>query len=843
MLDQGFTIEQIAYAIMAKGHYRPRQAWRHAHGWTQEELAHRYNQVINDPGSPVTYKHISDYENWPPGNRKPTLTFLRNLARLFGTVEWKLVDFDDLSRMNSHERAALRPPRGPSSIEQSLEIPSEYPRTESAHSNPATLPRAVGQKEQLIDESQRALLSPTISRDASQAEDRIIPHQLPPPVRHFTGRDEELTYLSRSSLVSNSDVNRPIAVLVCGPPGVGKTALVIEWANRFRNRFRDGQLYADFHGFDMVRPASDGEIFDNFLRDLGVPPARLPGTLAAQQSLYRSLIGNKRILVILDNVESAESVRAFLTGTNTVVIVTSRSRLPGLEVRDSVCSMTLDTLHPDASVDLLKKIIGSTRVEADLASARELARLCGYLPLALCIAAQQVAIAQYAPIGVHVRYLSKEDEILGELTLEDDERATVSAVFSWSYKKLNTAAARVFRMLGINPCRDISLDSAAAMCGLDITDARRIFRTFVSMNLLREIRARSYRLHGLIRAYASDLARKEEAMEDQTAATRQLVRWYVATAENANKLLTPGGVPRSDVEETPGGEEFASFDDALRWLDDERANLIDIIRRASDIGDYRSAAIIPDLLDTYFYFTKRWADWITCNELGLVSARAAGDAGTEAYLLMSQGVVYRHLRQYPQAQEYFESALQMFEQLGDSLGLAYVLQNLAGAQGRAGQLEQALPNFHRALEVFDTLPDSRRGRAISLRNMAEAFDIAHRYEEAINAAREALDLSREIDDAQGAASALNYLGIAFAGLSRNHEALESHQEALQIQQDIKDRYGEARTRYAIGQIAAAEGRAGEAEIQYTQALEIFSELNAPEVAEAAGGLESLRRKS
>jgi transcriptional regulator with XRE-family HTH domain len=129
MQDQGCTTEQIAHAIMAKGHYRPRQAWRHAHGWTQEELAHRYNQVINDPSSPVTYKHISEYENWPDSKRRPTLTFLRNLAQVFGTVEWKLIDFDDFDRMNHHERAALKP---------SSEIPDNGRATQSSHLTTST---------------------------------------------------------------------------------------------------------------------------------------------------------------------------------------------------------------------------------------------------------------------------------------------------------------------------------------------------------------------------------------------------------------------------------------------------------------------------------------------------------------------------------------------------------------------------------------------------------------------------------------------------------------------------------------------------------------------------------
>ncbi|HEV2781771.1 MAG TPA: hypothetical protein VGX25_20490 [Actinophytocola sp.] len=110
MREQGFTTEQIAMAMLSKWHYRPRQAWRYANDLTQDEVAQRYNQLIDDPGAPMSSKRIADYEAWPFGGAKPTLTVLRNLATVFGTVEWKLVDFDDLDWLNSHERAALKPP-------------------------------------------------------------------------------------------------------------------------------------------------------------------------------------------------------------------------------------------------------------------------------------------------------------------------------------------------------------------------------------------------------------------------------------------------------------------------------------------------------------------------------------------------------------------------------------------------------------------------------------------------------------------------------------------------------------------------------------------------------------
>jgi tetratricopeptide (TPR) repeat protein len=332
-------------------------------------------------------------------------------------------------------------------------------------------------------------------------------------------------------------------------------------------------------------------------------------------------------------------------------------------------------------------------------------------------------------------------------------------------------------------------------------------------------------------------------MNGNIAATRERVHWYAATVENADRFITPGGVSAytfgDDI--SVDGEQFRSFDEALRWFNDERANLIDIIWQANDIGEFQTAAAISDLLCGYFNLTKHWADWITCNELGLAAARSSGNVKMEAGLLMNQGVIYRSLRKPQKAIEYLEPALKLFEQLDDSLGLAYTLQNLANAQSISGDLDKALSGFDRALDIFTTLPDPQRGRAVTLNSKAIAFNHAERYAEAIAAAQEAMDIMREINDAQGLANSLNSLGLAAAGLSRNVEAREHLAEALRIRHDINDGYGEAHTRYEIGRIAAAEGKSIEAEEQWTIALGIFSDLDAPEMRRTQDRLTALRR--
>jgi transcriptional regulator with XRE-family HTH domain len=104
---QGLTYQEIADEMAMRWGYRPRQAMRHAHGWTQEEVADRFNRVTDDPRAPMTAKRISDYEAWPAGGVKPTLKTLSILARLYSTQPMSLVDFSDRSAMTATERASV----------------------------------------------------------------------------------------------------------------------------------------------------------------------------------------------------------------------------------------------------------------------------------------------------------------------------------------------------------------------------------------------------------------------------------------------------------------------------------------------------------------------------------------------------------------------------------------------------------------------------------------------------------------------------------------------------------------------------------------------------------------
>ncbi len=654
----------------------------------------------------------------------------------------------------------------------------------------------------------------------------------------FVGRDSYFDLLN-NHLAELRETDRPAAVVICGFPGVGKTALVLEWSYRHRKDFPDGDLYIDLHGFDLTGPASTGEVFDIFLRALGVPPVELPGLLAIQEAMYKTLISDLQILVVLDNASSAELVRPFLAGSRSTVLITSRNQLAGLSARDGVGRMNVDTFSPGEALELLRQIAGRGRIDGEPAASAELARLCGYLPLALRIAAEQLNARPYLTISEHVQDLQDTGE-LDALSIDGDERSEIRIVFSWSYQALNEQTAYVFRLLGLAPSRDVSLPAARLLTDLSERSVRRALQALASASLLTETPSGRYRFHDLLWAYSQALVRSEESMDAQSSATRRLVRWYLASADNANKLIAPGYSSKSGVEvDASSGVQFSTYSDAVHWLDDERANLLDVTRQARQVGEHHAAAEMPNLLWGYFNITKHWNEWMACNDVGLQSAREVGDKKAEAFLLTSQGVAFRNLRQTEQSVNSHQQAIALFEQSDELEGLGYASQNLGNALSDVRRFEEAMPHFDRALRIFQMLPGARRGLGITLNSLGVAYNSMGENSRALEIALQALQLMQAIGDDHGVAFALHTIGYAYLALGQLNDATANFEEALDLRRQINDRYGAARTLQALGQAYAESGRRDEAGSSWQSALDLFTALGAPERADVLELISSL----
>src|SRR5439155_2741643 len=240
-------------------------------------------------------------------------------------------------------------------------------------------------------------------------------------------------------------------VAVPGTAGVGKTDLAVHWAHRAADRYPDGQLYVDLRGYGPEPPTEPAEVLSGFLRALGVDALDVPYEPAERSALYRSLLADRSMLILLDNAASAEAVRPLLPGSpSCLVVVTSRDALPGLVARDGARRIDLARLPARDALGLLSRLVGA-RVAGEPEAAARLVAACARLPLALRVAAELAVSRPASPLADLVAELGDEQDRLDRLAAGTDERTAVASVLSWSYHRLPTAAATLFRRLGQHP--------------------------------------------------------------------------------------------------------------------------------------------------------------------------------------------------------------------------------------------------------------------------------------------------------------------------------------------------------------------------------------------------------
>jgi len=364
----------------------------------------------------------------------------------------------------------------------------------------------------------------------------VIPAQLPHDLPNFAGREAQLAaigaLLDRSANVPGEG-NGEI-VVIDGPAGVGKTALAIHFAHLAAHRFDHGQIYVNLRGFDPARPPlSADDALDRILQSLAIDASLIPASLDAKSALYRSLLAGKRPLITLDNAVSAEQIRPLLPGkADFLSLITSRNQLSDLIARDGAERVHLPVFTADEAITLLRKISGG-RTDADPDAAAEVARLCGYLPLALRIAAQRIVSRPNVRLADLVREFARENRRLDLFNLGDDGASGVRTAFSCSYQALPTAAADMFRRLGQHPDPEISLSTVASLAQIKPAEARQVLHSLAQVHLLDEIAHDRYSIPVLEHAYARELAAATEmgagaapAVQDADAAMPRSSQWW-----------------------------------------------------------------------------------------------------------------------------------------------------------------------------------------------------------------------------------------------------------------------------------------------------------------------------
>ncbi|MEE6263083.1 AfsR/SARP family transcriptional regulator [Plantactinospora sonchi] len=660
-----------------------------------------------------------------------------------------------------------------------------------------------------------------------------VPAQLPLNLAVFAGRQRELDQLDHILLPSGGEPAGVMIAVVSGTAGVGKSTLAVHWAHRRADRFPDGQLHVNLRGFDpsgsRVEP---GQAIRGLLTALGAAPHHIPADLAEQAALYRSLLAGRRVLIMLDNAADADQVHPLLPGTpGCGVIVTSRYRLSGLVARVGAHPVTLELPPANEARQLLVQRLGPGRVAAELTAVDEIIAHCARLPLALAVAAARTAAQPGFPLRTLAEQLRSTAGGLDGFA-DGDPGTDVRAVFSWSYQRLTAPAARLFRLLGLHPGPDIGTAAAASLVGLPPPQVHPALAELTRANLLSEHVPGRYGCHDLLRAYAAELARKQEPAAERREAVHRVLDHYLHSAQAAARLTHPHRDAIAVDPPRPGvtAESFVDAADARCWLTVEQPVLLASIgQRSPDTAGghtWQLAWTIAPFLDEHGH----WPDLVAVLESALAAVRARGDRPGQAYALRYLGIACLRLGRHDDADGYLRQALARYAELDDHVGQAQVHHNLALVLEQRTRFPEALHHAQQALDLFETV-GHRIGQARALSSVGWCHALNGTHDQALTCCYRALADQQELGDRPAEAHTWTSLGYAHHHLGQYPDAIACHQRALALFRDLGNRPAVADTLAHLGNTLHAHGQLGAARRAWLESATILDELHHPAAGE------------
>ncbi|GAA4530062.1 AfsR/SARP family transcriptional regulator [Amycolatopsis samaneae] len=671
------------------------------------------------------------------------------------------------------------------------------------------------------------------SAGADRPRHGAVPRQLPFDVASFAGRDAELAALDGFLGAGREDGG---IVVIEGTAGVGKTSLAVHWSHRVADRFPGGQLFLDLRGHSAETPVTLQAALAGFLRAVGVSPESLPSTVEERSALLRSRLAGSRTLLLLDNARDAEQVRPLLPGPGNLVVVTSRNQLRGLVARAGARRIALGSFGHRDTVALLAGSVGRARLDAEPLAVAELAELCGGLPLALALAGERASRFSGMSLAGIVDELRDQRLRLDALRDPQDAGTDLRAAFSWSYKALRPAAARLFRLLGLHPGLTVSLHSAAALAGTGLREARDLVDQLAAAHLLNQPRADRYQFHDLLRVYAAELVEAETPEEERTSALRRLLDRYLATVAEANELVRPD-LLTEDIELEPVGGEgvgFVDHEDTIAWYTAERQALVALVEIAARHGWPARAWKLAWLLRGFFAERHDREEWIATGQTAVEAARAAKDRLGLQYAANNLGSAYLRALQADKALEALEEGKKASEETGGSALTVAILSNLSGAYFVRAEYTDA---EQYALEAVRLARERGQRTFVShaLLNVSAARIGLRDFDHAAEAAMAAFDAFTELSDRYHAALSLGNAAEALEGAGRYVEAEVHGLRALAELRELNADYGTIDVLITLGRIRHSTGRGAEAGRHWAEALAVCQRLGDPR----AGDIEAL----
>ena len=646
----------------------------------------------------------------------------------------------------------------------------------------------------------------------------VVPRQVPATPPSFVGRRDELDRLDAGISVDPPAADRMVVIsAIGGTGGIGKTWLALHWAHRIMDRFPDGQLFVDLRGFSPTgRPARAVDVLGGFLDALGVDRDRQPTDLERRADLFRSVVADKRMLVVLDNAASTDQVVPLLPGGgHCAVVVTSRNQLRGLVARHGARPVHLDVLTDTEAHTLVTTALGAARAAADAPAVAELIELCGGFPLALGLVAARAVADPHLPLRDTVAEL----RTLGVAALDsEDPTASLPAVLSWSLDHLTERQRQVFAMLGIAPGPDIGVPAAISLTGLPEREAHAVLRSLADASLIDRTPGNRYTMHDLVRAYATTVELPAEVRE---AALRRVLDFYARAANAAERALSPHRYPAAP-ELSTSDVTLPDAPAALAWLDTEHVCLLAALHTASSQRRHASVWHLACGLDTYQYRRGLHQDRLTVWQAAADAAPWLPDPAAHSRARRGLGAAHVYLGHHEEAIAHLHAALTIAEQHDDVAERAHTHELLANAWGRCGDNRKALEHARHALEKFRGL-DLPVKEADALNQVGWYTARLGEYDTARRHCQAALAIHRSHDNANGEASTLDSLGYIDQHSGHHQDAIAHYHEALSRLRYVGNTYFAADTLDQVGHLHTALGQPEQAGTAWREALQLYQE--------------------
>ncbi|GAA2213081.1 transcriptional regulator AfsR [Nonomuraea monospora] len=649
------------------------------------------------------------------------------------------------------------------------------------------------------------------------------PAQLPAAVSDFTGRKEVAVRLRSLLSAQSSAEGVPIAA-ISGIGGVGKTTLAVHVAHLVDEVFPDGQLYADLRGYTDQALAPESAL-GGFLRALGVPPDVIPEAPAERSALYRSILAERRILVLLDNARDAAQVSPLLPGTpGCAAIVTSRGKLADLP---SAKLVDLDVMEPDEALSLFSSVAGAERVAAEHGAAMDVVAACGFLPLAVRIVASRLAARPSWTVASLVPRLADEQRRLDELRVGN---LAVEATFALGYGQLTATQARAFRLLSLPNGPDISVGAASAVLSASAFEAEEVLESLVDASLLEAPAPGRYRFHDLLKLFARRELERGERPQARTMALRRLLGFYLASAQSAHTLAYEGSMIPANLVVVGSGLTFTSVDAAVAWLIAEGDSLFAAIDQAAATAR-TSEHLLPaaDLLvamEPLLEAGTHTREFDHSTRAVLATAQSNGDQAGELRARYVLGRVLFADNRLKDAEQHFRVVHELSRARQEKIVTGEVLNALAVVVGRQRRHTEALSLFDAAMRWYreNGVP---AGEALVLSYSARDHLGLGRPEDAIAAAEKGLAIFTEIGSGAGTARARYHLGIVLSRVGRLTEAVHHHAECLAFFRASRQRVWEQRVCSRLAETFIAAERYPDAVRHAEQALVVAREIGHP----------------